>query len=204
MYLSVQLFSITQLAGSNTQLCPIGVMQTLPAILGKQKQLHSKSSVGDDTIDATNGTIFEVVQASDLHTPSVSAPVVVRNSVLGVAQLEALGSLHPPFRINIAGVVAEIGDSQPTVGGSGKPMRTLLISDAKGCYVTVRQLGGGVEDTEIRLGSMVVAYFLHGRKAWRTGESGSLWAYEDSVIKVLSNSVSSMPTLGKEVHMLAE
>ena len=81
-------------------------MQTLPAILGKQKQLHIMSSVGDDTIDATNGTIFEVVEASDLHTPSVSAPVVVRNSVSGVAHLEALGSLHPPFRINVAGVVA--------------------------------------------------------------------------------------------------
>ena len=64
--------------------------------------------------------------------------------------------------------------------------------------------GGEAKDTEIRSGCMVVAYFLSGRKAWRTGDAGSLWAYEDSVIKVLSNSVSSMPTLGKEVHMLAE
>ena len=137
----VELFSINQLAGSSPQLCPIGAMQTLPAVLGKQKQSSSRRCIGEDTIDATSGTNFELVQASDVHTPCVSAPVVVQNSVSGVAHLEALGSLHPPFRINIAGVVVEVGNPQPTVGGSGKPMRTRVISDAKGCYVTVRQLG---------------------------------------------------------------
>ena len=198
LYLRVELFSIGQLGGSPVQLCPIGAIQTLA------KQRNSVGSVDDDTVDATRGTQFQIVKTIDVRTPSVTSVLTVHNSVHGVASLETIGSLHPPFRVNITGVVLEANSAQPTVGGSGKPMRTLLISDRKGCFVTLRQLGTGAEDTQVHTGCRVIAHFVSGRKARRPGEPGSLWAYADSIIQVLSDTEPYIPTQGQEVYILAD
>ena len=109
----------------------------------------------------------------------------------------------PPFRANIAGVVADVSEVQPTVGGSGKFVRTLVLSDPNGCQVTIRQLGSAAEAVEVQRQRKVVAYFVTGSKAWKPGEAGSLWAYEDSFIKVGSRG-NFAPSCIKEVHILAE
>ena len=111
--------------------------------------------------------------------------------------------MRPPFRINIAGVLADVSVVQPTIGGSGKPVRTLVLSDPSGCQVTIRQLGSAADDPEIQSGRHVVAYFVSGTKAWNGGEAGSLWTYEDSFIQVGSRA-ASVPSFTKEISILAE
>ena len=145
-------------------------MQTLPASAAKHQRPGSSSGTDGDTLDATCGTHFELVKAADECTPSALSSWVVRNSVEGLAYLEAVGALHPPFRVNRAGTVAEVSGAQPTVGGSGKPIRTLVVVDAKGCHANLRQLGSGAEDKDVHPGCKLVVYFLSGRKALKEGE----------------------------------
>ena len=83
-------------------------------------------------------------------------------------------------------------------------MQTLTISDGKGCIVTLRQLGSGSEKTDVRAGCRVIVHFVSGRPARRPGENGSLWAYEDSLIQVLRDVDTHIPTLGHEVFVSSE
>ena len=138
-----------------------------------------------------------------MRTPGALRSASLRNSITGIGQFEVLGQLHPPFRVNIAGVVADVSEVQPTIGGSGKLVRTLVLSDPNGCQVTIRQLGSAVEDVEVQRRRNVVVYFVSGSKAWKPGEAGSLWAYEDSFIKVVSTA-KSVPSCIKSVSILAE
>ena len=80
-------------------------------------------------------------------------------------------------------------------------VRTLVLADPTGCYVKIRQMGSVIDDVDVQRERHVVAYFISGCKACKTGEDGSLWAYEDSFIKVSStaHSVSSCRT---EIHIL--
>ena len=145
---------------------------------------------GADTVDAAFGTQFSIVKASEVRTPGASRSASLRSSITGVSHFEVLIQLHPPFRVNIAGVVADVSEVQPTIGGSGKLVRTLVLSDPNGCQVTIRQLGSAVEDVEVQRRRNVVVYWVSGSKAWKLGEAGSLWAYEESFIKVVSTAKS--------------
>ena len=203
LWLRVELFSINHMKGSLGELCPIGVMQTIPASNARRNQVVAGSSRGSDMVDAAFGTQFTIVKASEVHTPSASRSASLRSSITGVSHFEVLGQLHPPFRVNIAGVVADVKERQPTVGGSGKLVRTLVLQDPNGCQVTIRQLGSGAEDVEVRRQRNVVAYFVSGCKAWKSGEAGSLWAYEDSFIKVGSTARFVSSSI-KEISILAE
>ena len=69
--------------------------------------------------------------------------------------------------------------------------------------MTIRQLGSGAEDTEVQRLRKVVVYYVSGSKAWKPGEAGSLWAYEDSFIKV-GSTAKFVPSYFKEVPILAE
>ena len=60
-----------------------------------------------------------------------------------------------------------------------------------------------LEDSDVRPQRQVVAYFVTGRKAYKQGEAGSLWAYEDSFMKV-SSTVMFVPNGVKEVSILPE
>ena len=203
LWLRVELFSISHMKGSPGDLCPIGAMQTIPAANAKRNQAVAGSSRDADMVDAAFGTQFTIVRASEVHTPGASRSPSLRSSITGVSNFEVLGQLHPPFRVNIAGVVADVSELQPTVGGSGKLVRTLVLSDPNGCQVTIRQLGNAAEDVEVQRQRNVVAYFVSGSKAWKPGEAGSLWAYEDSFIKV-GSTAKFVPSCIKEVAILAE
>ena len=76
-------------------------------------------------------------------------------------------------------------------------------TDPNGCQVTIKQLGSAVEDVEVQRRRNVVVYWVSGCKAWKSGEAGSLWAYEDSFIKVVSTA-KSVPSCIKSVSILAE
>ena len=201
MWLRVELFSINHMKGSPSELCPLGMMQTIPA--AKRKQAVADSHRGADTVDGAFGTQFSIVKSSEVRTPSALRSASLRNSITGITQFEVLGQLRPPFRVNIAGVVADISEVQPTIGGSGKLLRTLVLTDPNGCQVTIRQLGSAVEDVEVQRRRNVVVYWVSGSKAWKPGEAGSLWAYEDSFIKVVSTA-KSVPSCIKSVSILAE
>ena len=86
---------------------------------------------------------------------------------------------------------------------SGKPIRTLVLQDSNGCQVAIKQLGHGAEDASIKPLHEVMVYFASGSKAWKSGEMGSLWAYDDSLIK-LGSTVTSIPRAIKDVVILAE
>ena len=78
-----------------------------------------------------------------------------------------------------------------------------MLQDPKGCQVTIRQLGNGAEDKEIQRLRNVVVYFVSGSKAWKAGEAGSLWAYEDSFVKV-GSTVMFIPKCIRDIPILAE
>ena len=82
-------------------------------------------------------------------------------------------------------------------------LRTLVLSDPNGCQVTIKQLGCGAEDVEVQRQRHVVLYFVSGQKAYRPGEAGSLWAFEDSFLKV-DSMAKSVPIRVKEVPILAD
>ena len=196
--LRVDFFDIAEMKSAPPDVCPLGVMHTIPAV---------KSVAGDapdaETVDAAFGTQFTIVKASEVHTPDPSGSPSLRSSITGVSNFEVLGQLHPPFRVNIAGVVTDVSEVQPTVGGSGKLVRTLVLSDPNGCQVTIRQLGSAAEDVEVQRQRNVVAYFISGSKAWKPGEAGSLWAYEDSFIKV-GSTAKVVPSCMKDVPILPD
>ena len=202
-WLRVELFSINYMQGSVGELCPIGVMQTIHAANVKRNSVATSCSRDVGMVDASLGTQFKIVKANEVQTPDMLRSASLRSSITGVTDFEALGQLHPPFRTNIAGVVVKVSDVQPTVGGSGKPVRTLVLSDPKGYHITIRQLGSSAEDMEICRQRHIVVYFATGRKAWKQGEDGSLWAYEDSYVKV-SSLAKFVPQLVKEVSIKAE
>ena len=188
---------------SPVDLCPIGAIQTIPASNFKRNQVGAGSSRNPDMVDAAFGTQFTIVKANAVLTPVSSTASSLRSSITGVSNFEVLGQLHPPFRVNIAGVVVDISELQPTVGGSGKLVRTLTLSDPSGCQVSIRQLGSAPGDVEIQPQSHVVVYFVSGTKAWKAGEAGSLWAYEDSFIKV-GSMAQFVPGCMKDVAILPE
>ena len=169
---------------SPMDLCPIATIQTIPASNFKRNQASASSSHNPDMVEAAFGTQFTIVKASEVLTPASSSASSLRSSITGVSSFEVLGQLQTPFRVNIAGILVDISVLQPTTAGNGKSIRTLTLSDPTGCQLSIRQLGSGPGDVDIELGSKVVVYFVSGNKAWKTGEAGSLWAYEDSFIKV--------------------
>ena len=203
MWLRVELFSINQMKNSPGEVCPLGAMQTIPAVNSKRHPAISGSSRDADMVDAARGTQFTIVKATEVRTPDPSGSLSLRSSITGISNFALLEQLHPPFRVNIAGVVTDVSEIQPTVGGSGKLLRTLVIADPNGCYVTIRQLGSAAEDVEVQRQRNIVAYFISGSKAWKLGEAGSLWAYEDSFIKV-GSTANFVPSCIKEVQMLPE
>ena len=125
------------------------------------------------------------------------------SSLTGITNFEVLGQLHPPFRLNLAGIMIEVGDPQPTSNGSGKQIRSVVISDLKGYQVTVKQLGSPVDDGEIEPGHHVLLYFVSGSQTRRPGEAGSLWAFEDSYFK-MGPQAESIPPKAKDIAIQGE
>ena len=78
-----------------------------------------------------------------------------------------------------------------------------MLQDSNGCQVAIKQLGHGAEDASIKPLHQIMVYFAMGIKAWKNGEMGSLWAYEDSFVK-LGSTVTSIPRAIKDVVILAE
>ena len=201
-WLRVELFSISQMRGSQPDICPIGAIQTIPPAKSKGNPAPTSSPRNPEVVDAAFGTQFTIVQEKDVKTEDPKAERRLASSTKGIIDFEVLAQLRPPFRVNITGVVVDVSTLQPTVGGSGRPIRTLTLSDPNGCQISIRQLGSTADDPEIQRQREVVAYFVSGTKAWNGGEAGSLWTYEDSYIKVVCDD-ASVPTYTKEVLILA-
>ena len=72
------------------------------------------------------------------------------------------------LRINLAGIVAEVSDVQPSLSGSGKALRTLVLSDPYGVQVSIKQLGCGAEDLEIQPQQHIVLFFVSRRWVYHT------------------------------------
>ena len=187
----VDLFSITQMRGSSRDVCPICTMQTFGGQVGKRIQGAARSAGDCDVVDSTLGTQFSVVKASDAHTPTPSRSARSRVGIGGITEgitnFAVLKQMHPPFRVNLAGVITEVTDLQPTTRGSGAMVRNIVLADEHGNQVTIKQVVNTGDDEEVQSQRRGVAYFVNGTKARHGDEAGSLWAYDDSVIKVVSN-----------------
>ena len=66
-------------------------------------------------------------------------------------------------------------------------VRNIVLADEHGNQVTIKQLVSAEDDEEVQSQRKGVAYFVNGTKARNGDEAGSLWAYDDSVIKVASS-----------------
>ena len=112
-----------------------------------------------------------------------------------VIDYEMVEQLQPPYRINVRGVISNIGTARPTT--SGRLMRTIELVDGKGKTLSIQQLG---EDNDDRLqkGIRVGAYYLSAKKAFGSQTAGSLWAYGNSIFVVESTNVS-IPKANQEV-----
>ena len=82
-------------------------------------------------------------------------------------------------------------------------MRAVAIADPAGRQLEVKQLGAGAEDPNVCPGARVIFFFLTAQKAWKSGENGSMWAYEESVPKIVGNA-GALPRLSHVVSILAE
>ena len=82
-------------------------------------------------------------------------------------------------------------------------MRTVTIADPAGRQLEVKQLGAAAEDPNVRPRARVIIFFLTAQKAWKSGENGSMWAYEDSVTKVVGKA-GTLPRLSNVVSILPE
>ena len=189
--LRVDLYSITQMKGASRDVCPICTMQTFGGQAGKRIQGAARCAGDFDVVDSTLGTQFSVVKASDAHTPTPSRSARSRVGIGGITEgitnFAALKQMHPPFRVNLAGVITEVTGLQPTTRGSGSMVRNIVLADEHGNQVTIKQVVNTEDDEEIQSQRKGVAYFVNGIKARNGDEAGSLWAYDDSVIKVVSS-----------------
>ena len=143
--LQMDVFSISQMRGSSRELCPIGSMQTLAGSSVKRIQGVSSSSRDAAVVDSSFGTQFALVKASEVRTPrpsrSSGSRIGIGGITEGITNFETLRQLHPPFRVNLAGVIAEVSALQPTTSGSSKMVRNVVLSDPNGNQVTIKQLG---------------------------------------------------------------
>ena len=189
--LRVDLFSIKQMKGASRTLCPICFMHTIGRQVGRHVKGGALCSGHPDVVDSTLGTQFTLVKASDVHTPtpsrSSSSRVGIGGITEGITNFAALKQMHPPFRVNLAGVITQVTGLQPTSKGNGLLMRNIELADEHGNQVTIKQLVNADGDEEVHSQRKGVAYFVTGTKARDGDEAGSLWAYEDSVIKVASS-----------------
>ena len=187
-FLQIDVFSVTQMRGSLRDLCPIGAMQTLSASNVKRNQNNASAPRDPNMVDSSLGTQFTIIKSTDVKTPrptlTSGSRIGIGGRAEGITNFEDLAQLHPPFRVNLAGVIAEVSELNPTTSGSGKMVRNIVLSDPNGNQVTIKQLGTGTEDTEVQKQRNVVAYFVSGTKGRTPDEPGTLWAYEDSFFKV--------------------
>ena len=163
-------------------------MQTLSASNVKRNQNNASASRDPNMVDSSLGTQFTLIKATDVKTPrptlASGSRIGIGGRAEGITNFEDLKQLHPPFRVNLAGVIAEVSELNPTTSGSGKMVRNIVLSDPNGNHVTIKQLGTGTEDTEVQKQRNVVAYFVAATKGRTPDEPGTLWAYEDSFFKV--------------------
>ena len=68
---------------SPPELCPMGVMRTIPAVHVKRNQASSSPS-SSDLVDAAFGTQFSIVRASEVSTPDAWRSVNLSNSITGI------------------------------------------------------------------------------------------------------------------------
>ena len=189
--LRIDLYSISQMKGASRDVCPICTMQTFGGQAGKRIQGVARGADDLDVVDSTLGTQFSIVKASDAHTPTPSRPAGARVGIGGITEgitnFATLKHMHPPFRVHLAGVITEVTSLQPTTRGTGSMVRNIVLADEHGNQVTIKQVVNAEDDEEVQSQRKGVAYFVNGTKARNGDEAGSLWAYDDSVIKVVSN-----------------
>ena len=169
-------------------------MMTVP----RQRTAGKQTTQDPDTFDAASGTQFTIMNPNDVITPSP-----MRSAAPPLTNFEVLQEIKPPFRVNIAGVLTEVSGISPTNSGTGKTVRSMTLQDANGFQVVIRQLGSGADDDEILPPRRAEVFFLFGRAAWKPGEAGSLWAYEDSYVKI-GAPVSSVRNSTREIQIRGE
>ena len=167
-------------------------------------QPATRDLVHDDAeVDAARGTQFSLVSASAVRTPSSMNLPSLQYSISGSATTSPLVRCGHHFVSNVAGVVGEVSDAQFSTGGTGKLVRSFVLVDPSGSFITIRQFGSGADDPEIQRQRTVVVYFATGMAPRTSGQPGSLWAYEDSYIKVVGQA-RFIPNYVKEVVIPAE
>lgn len=119
--------------------------------------------------------MFALVPAP-ASTQTMSASLRASPGVGGLAHLEKVGSLKPPFRVNVRSVEVDVEEAMPT--NRGTLMCSLRLADPEGHFVAVRLLGDAVTDERARSQSRPTSYYVSGRPATQDGERGSLWAYD--------------------------
>ena len=99
-WLRVDLFSINQMKNSPKELCPIGSIQTIPAVPAKRNQVVSGSSCDAAVVDVGYGTQFAIVKASEVHTPSASRTASLRSSITGSIKRQLFSGRYLGSRVD--------------------------------------------------------------------------------------------------------
>ena len=200
-WLRVELFGMSPMKNCLRDVCPIGTIGTVNAAKGKRPPAGSictEENAPSTIVDLTVGTRFSIVPGSEIETPSPTRMVGFSSSITGISNFLLLETLHPPFCVNLSGIIVDVSEVRTTVRNNPKCMRTLQLSDVNGCRVVLHQLGSPVEDADVQRARHVIAYFVCGSKAKKPGDGGALWAFEDTYLKI-GRMASTVPDCVKEV-----
>ena len=66
---------------------------------------------------------------------------------------------------------------------NGVGIRSFVVVDARGLYVTCVAFGDNANTEEIARDNDIVVYFAQGVKGRTEGENGKLWLYDEAVVK---------------------
>ena len=178
-------------------------MVTVNAAHGRRPSATTASSrdnVDSTTVDLAVGTRFSIVPGSAIATPPPTRLIGFSSSITGITNFLILETLHPPFRVNLSGIIGEVSDVRTTSSSPPKCLRTVEVLDVNGCKVVLRQMGSAVEDVEVQRQRHVSAYFISGGAERKSGDGGSLWAFEDSYLKI-GSMASSVPDFVKDIAL---
>jgi len=176
-WLQIQICKVVSMRWALRSVCSINVINTIDA-----HDVVDEYGAEPDSVNMFAGSSFSLVPAAELPHPSLGAVNMESPEIMGLGAYHLLAEIAPLYRINLRGVAAEVGHAMPA--SSGQLMRSFKLVDSQGNFVRVNQLGSEALDGALVNGVRVIFYFLTVKKAWRDGEPGSVWAYENSYMHV--------------------
>ena len=188
--LEVQVFNISAMKDAAMSVCPLHTITTIDAS-GKSSGSQVPKSDEIDLLDGTRFSIVPFISRGALASPQNRTPAMV-----GLT-LEKLKDVPIPCRVVVTGVVCDVSSPQPTLS-SGKLCRTVRITDGKGGYLDIRQLGSDAESIEVKKNTRVLCYFLSIQKGTKSDSKPTAWAFENAIVKAVGSQLG-VPVANREI-----